>query len=220
MRDDTSSNEDQNGSKGEKDTSDKEDLSDNDTGGSEEEEEAQQESLSTSVYELVSLNDVPSEAKEDQCEKKAEEAKEEEDEKKENDDSSMSPVDGDSSVHEEVGEAENNDEIVEKIELIGDDKTVLSDSIIIVEKDPEERRITRGYLNTEQELVKEDKSEKSHILDDSDFNESEDDSPNMTPVPNKSDAEMSGNENNSKLNDSFKVDLRPSWMKTNFGERN
>ena len=131
-------------------------------------------------------------------------------EKKENENTNDS--DGDS-------KAENNDETVEKIELIGDDKAALSDSMIIVEKDPEEnggegfspgsskRRITRGFLNTELE----DKSE----------DESEDDSPNVTPVPNKSDAENSGNENNSKLNDSFKVDLRPSWMmKKNFGERN
>ena len=210
-----SSDQDPNDSKDEKESSEKEDLSD--AGLDDEAEEGiQQESLSltTSVYEVVSLNDVPSEAKEDQSAKKAEDSEnnqEVEVEKKENENKNDS--DGDS-------KAENNDEIVEKIELIGDDKTVLSDSIIIVEKDAEERRITRGYLNTEQELVKEDKSDKSHILDDSDFNESEDDSPNMTPVPNKSDAEISGNENNSKLNDSFKVDLRPSWMKTNFGERN
>ena len=206
-------------------------------------------SLTTSVYEVVSLNDVPSEAKEEELGKKAEDLednKEVKEEKKENDnkDTSMSPVDGEApetsgnlnAVHEEIAEAEDNDEVVEEIELIGDDKAALSDSIIIVEKDLEakaevspDRRITRGFLNTsmeandqEIELLKEDKSDKSNILEESDLNESEDDSTNMTPDSNKSDVEKSGNdENKSKLNDSFKVDLRPSWMmKKNIGERN
>ena len=203
------------------------------------------------MYELVSLNDVPSEAKEDQLAKKTgnfENNQEVEVEEKENDkkdDSSSSPVDGDSAksaeaVEEEIAAGETNGEIIEKIEMIGDDK---SDSIIIVEKDPGEngkdgfslaeesgeRRITRGYLNTEVdgkdqdiELLKEDKANKSNILEDSDLNESEDDSSNTARVPDKSDEGKSGNdETSSKLNDSFKVDLRPSWMmKTDFGERN
>ena len=239
-RDDTSSNEDQNDSRGEKETSEKEDLS---GAGSDEEdgEGTQQESLSlsTSVYEVVSLNDVPSEAKGEQS-KKAEDVEDNKEvrvEEKEDDvKNSTTSAETLKAAHEEIAESENNDEVVEEIELIGDDKTALSDSIIILEKESEEngeeshplaevspdRRITRGYLNTslegkdqEIELLKEEKSDKSNILEESDFNESEDDSPNPTP-------EKSGNDDHkSKLNDSFKVDLRPSWMmKKNFGERN
>merc|ERR1711936_1075300 len=100
------------------------------------------------------------------------------------------------SIQEELAqvgdEKGNSNNEVEQIELTDDDKSVLTESIIIVEKEPdkqeknlslnegsETRRITRGFLNSdemdnnEMELLKEDKSRQSNVLEESDFTESE-----------------------------------------------
>ena len=213
-------------------------------GADEEDPMSTQESLTTSLYEVVNLNDVPKEAGisvefENKKKKIEEEVTTQETETTKTFDEIPK------SIHKELAqvgdEKEDSNNEVEQIELTDDDKSVLTESIIIVEKEPdkkeknlslnegsETRRITRGFLNSDEmdnneiELLKEDKSRQSNVLEESDFTESEEDTQvkEVTRDTNENgdekkdtDEDSSGNDGiKSKLNESFKVDLRPSWM--------
>ena len=201
-------------------------ILDKDRREDEEEATSNQESMTTSLYEVVTLNDVPREEilgeqfvnnREDILEVKLNEPVNEV-VSKEEEESQMN-------IQEELLQAEqgkNSSEEIEQIEF--DDKSGLSESIIIVENEPEEkeknrsfsgspemRRITRGFLNNS--LIDD---EENNVGD----NERDDDSTdrvgsNSDEVDKKenSEEEKSGNdEDKSALNESFKVDLRPSWM--------
>jgi len=203
-------------------------ILDKDRREDEEEATSNQESMTTSLYEVVTLNDVPREEilgeqfvnnREDILEVKLNEPVNEVDSKEE-EESQMN-------IQEELLQAEqgkNSSEEIEQIEF--DDKSGLSESIIIVENEPEEkeknrsfsgspemRRITRGFLNNS--LI----DDEENNVGDNDFTERDDDSTdrvgsNSDEVDKKEDSEeeKSGNDEDSALNESFKVDLRPSWM--------
>ena len=203
-------------------------ILDKDRREDEEEATSNQESMTTSLYEVVTLNDVPREEilgeqfvnnREDILEVKLNEPVNEVDSKEE-EESQMN-------IQEELLQAEqgkNSSEEIEQIEF--DDKSGLSESIIIVENEPEEkeknrsfsgspemRRITRGFLNNS--LI----DDEENNVEDNDFTERGDDSTdrvgsNSDEVDKKEDSEeeKSGNDEDSALNESFKVDLRPSWM--------
>jgi len=212
-----------------------------DEGADEEDPMSTQESLTTSLYEVVNLNDVPKEAgisEVDENKKK----KIETEETTQETETTKTPDEIPKSIQEELAqvgdEKGNSNNEVEQIELTDDDKSVLTESIIIVEKEPdkkeknlslcegsETRRITRGFLNSDEmdnneiELLKEDKSRQSNVLEKSDFTESEEvkedtrDSKENGDEMKDTDEDSSGNDGiKSKLNESFKVDLRPSWM--------
>ena len=200
-------------------------ILDRDRREDDEEATSNQESMTTSLYEVVTLNDVPREEilgeqfvnnREDILEVKLNEPVNEV-VSKEEEESQMN-------IQEELLQAEqgtNSSEEIEQIEF--DDKSGLSESIIIVENEPEEkeknrsfnnspemRRITRGFLNNS--LIDD---EENNVGD----NERDDDSTdrvgsNSDEVDKKEDSEeeKSGNDEDSALNESFKVDLRPSWM--------
>ena len=209
-----------------------------DEGADEEDPMSTQESLTTSLYEVVNLNDVPKEEGISEDVEKKEKKIEETETTKTPDEIPRSSNEELAQVGDDKGDSNNE---VEQIELTDDDKSVLTESIIIVEKEPdkqeknlslnegsETRRITRGFLNSDEmdnneiELLKEDKSRQSNVLEESDFTESEEDTQVKEVTRDTqengdekkdTDEDSSGNDGiKSKLNESFKVDLRPSWM--------
>ena len=214
-----------------------------DEGADEEDPMSTQESLTTSLYEVVNLNDVPKEAGiSEVVENKKKKIETEVTTQGTETTKTLDEIP--KSIHEELAqvgdEKEDSNNEVEQIELTDDDNSVLTESIIIVEKEPdkqeknlslnegsETRRITRGFLNSDEmdnneiELLKEDKSRQSNVLEESDFTESEEDTqvkeytrdPKGNGDEKKDSEDSSGNDGiKSKLNESFIVDLRPSWM--------
>ena len=215
-----------------------------DEGADEEDPMSTQESLTTSLYEVVNLNDVPKEAGISEVVENKKK-KIETEVTTQGTETTKTPDEIPKSIQEELaqvgdGKGESHNE-VEQIELTDDDKSVLTESIIIVDKEPdkqeknlslnegsETRRITRGFLNSDEmdnneiELLKEDKSRQSNVLEESDFTESEEDTQVKEVTRDTkengdekkdTDEDSSGNDGiKSKLNESFKVDLRPSWM--------
>jgi len=168
-----------------------------DEGADEEDPMSTQESLTTSLYEVVNLNDVPKEAGISEVVENKKKKIETEVTTQETE-TTKTPDEIPMSIHEELAqvgdEKEDSNNEVEQIELTDDDKSVLTESIIIVDKEPdkqeknlslnegsETRRITRGFLNSDEmdnneiELLKEDKSRQSNVLEESDFTESEED---------------------------------------------
>ena len=206
-------------------------ILDKDRREDEEEANSNHESMTTSLYEVVTLNDVPREEilgeqfvnnREDILEVKLNDSVNEVDSKEE-EESQMN-------IQEELLQAEQGKNFSEEIEQIEfDDKSGLSESIIIVENEPEEkeksrsfngspemRRITRGFLNNSL-LDDEENTEEKNNVGDNDFDDDSSDrvGSNSDEVDKKEDSEeeKSGNdEDKSALNESFKVDLRPSWM--------
>ena len=197
-------------------------ILDKDRREDEEESNSNQESLTTSLYEVVTLNDVPKEEIENNRdgEERLDVKLNEDDLNTEDENISNILDESPMNIQEELTQAEqgkknDSSQEIEPIEFLSDDKSGLSESMIIVENDPEEkeknlsfnessemRRITRGFLNNSQ-------------LEDEDNAEGEDDGNNSVEVDEKiePEEEKSGkDESVSGLNSSFKVDLRPSWM--------
>jgi len=200
-------------------------ILDKDRREDEEESNSNQESLTTSLYEVVTLNDVPKEEiennrdGEDRLDVKLNDSENEDDLNKEEENISNNLDESPMNIQEELtraeGKKDDSSQEIEPIEFLSDDKSGLSESMIIVENEPEEkeknlsfnestemRRITRGFLNNSQ-------------LEDEDNAESGDDGNNSVEVDEKiepEDEKSGKDESKSGLNESFKVDLRPSWM--------